>query len=261
MAIPAAKIEAVPRRQAAAPTIASPWSGLLRYKPHTLGEGRRKAAGHAEPRWPRPPIRSSASSTDADLKFGTVKNEKGELVELSNATFCIVPALARAQRPQEGVPSVLRAVRRPREHAGRDAGRLDAARRLLRQGPQLPECAGGLAVSRQRAGRGVRQPDRLGPPAPAGPVSLLRRAAAQDEAARHPPLRHLRADPQRARNASTPGTRPSKLVVESLEPLGSEYCGVLEEGLERPLVRPLPEPGQAERRVQLRLATTASRTS
>ena len=46
---------------------------------------------------------------------------------------------------------------------------------------------------------------------------------------RHPPLRHLRADPQRPRKRSTPGTRRSKSSSTSLEPLGDEYCAVLQQ--------------------------------
>ncbi len=57
--------------------------------------------------------------TDADLKFGTVKNERGELVELSNASFSSFLHSPERERPQEGVSSVLRAVRGPRKHAGR----------------------------------------------------------------------------------------------------------------------------------------------
>jgi oligoendopeptidase F len=59
---------------------------LVRYKPHTLTRGEEKllamqhemadAAG-----------RVFGQLTDADLKFGTLRNEKGETVELSNATF------------------------------------------------------------------------------------------------------------------------------------------------------------------------------
>ena len=40
-----------------------------------------------------------------------------------------------------------------------------------------------------------------------------------------------------------------EVVVESLEPLGDDYCRVLGRGFARPVVRSLPEPGQAERRV------------
>ncbi len=59
---------------------------LWRFKPHTLGKKEEKLlAMQAE-------MAQAASQTfrqlnDADLKFGAVKNEKGELVELSHASF------------------------------------------------------------------------------------------------------------------------------------------------------------------------------
>jgi oligoendopeptidase F len=59
---------------------------LIRYKPHTLSKGEEKLlamqhemAGTAD--------RVFRQLTDADLKFGLCKNEKGESVELSHATF------------------------------------------------------------------------------------------------------------------------------------------------------------------------------
>jgi oligoendopeptidase F len=59
---------------------------LLRYKPHTLSKSEEKLlAMQAE-------MADAANHifrqlTDADLKWGLVKNERGELVELSNASF------------------------------------------------------------------------------------------------------------------------------------------------------------------------------
>lgn len=59
---------------------------VLRYRPHTLGEKEEQLlAMQAE-------MAQSAAKTfrqlhDADLKFGEVENEHGELVELGNATF------------------------------------------------------------------------------------------------------------------------------------------------------------------------------
>ena len=59
---------------------------VLRYRPHTLGEKEEQLlAMQAE-------MAQSSSKTfrqlhDADLKFGEVENENGELVELGNATF------------------------------------------------------------------------------------------------------------------------------------------------------------------------------
>lgn len=59
---------------------------LIRYQPHTLGRGEEKLlamqhemAGAAD--------RVFRQLTDADLKFGMCRNEKGESVELSHATF------------------------------------------------------------------------------------------------------------------------------------------------------------------------------
>ncbi|HEX2474478.1 MAG TPA: oligoendopeptidase F [Lacipirellulaceae bacterium] len=61
---------------------------LIRYKPHTLGTGEEKLlamqnemAGAAN--------RVFRQLTDADLKFGMCRNEKGESVELSQATFSL----------------------------------------------------------------------------------------------------------------------------------------------------------------------------
>jgi oligoendopeptidase F len=59
---------------------------LIRYKPHTLGQGEEKLlamqsemAGAAS--------RVFRQLTDADLKFGMCRNEKGESVELSHSSF------------------------------------------------------------------------------------------------------------------------------------------------------------------------------
>ncbi|MCC7086676.1 MAG: oligoendopeptidase F [Pirellulales bacterium] len=85
MAIPAAKMKKFLAAKELQPHRVS-LQRLLRFKPHTLGKGEEKLlAMQAE--------MSETSNlvfrqlTDADLKFGLVKNDKGEQVELSNATF------------------------------------------------------------------------------------------------------------------------------------------------------------------------------
>ena len=61
---------------------------IVRYKPHTLSGGEEKLLAMQSEM-------ASATNhifrqlTDADLKFGMIKNEKGEQVELSNATFSL----------------------------------------------------------------------------------------------------------------------------------------------------------------------------
>jgi len=70
---------------------------LLRYKPHTLSKREEKLLAMQSEM-------SDASNqifrqlTDADLKWGTIKNERGELVELSNSTFS-----SFLQSPERGV--------------------------------------------------------------------------------------------------------------------------------------------------------------
>jgi oligoendopeptidase F len=61
---------------------------LLRYKPHTLAKSEEKLlAMQAE--MSETANHAFRQLTDADLKFGLIKNEKGEQVELSNATFSL----------------------------------------------------------------------------------------------------------------------------------------------------------------------------
>ena len=172
----------VPGRQGVGPVSPDCSSALLRYKPHTLGKNEEKLLA-MQTEMSEAANQVFRQLTDADLKWGMIKNERGELVELSNSSFSAFLHSPDAHRAEEGVSPVLQAVRRAREHAGRGLERLRAARRVLRPGPQLPQRLGRGAVSRQRAAVGVRQSDRLGPSPPAGPVSLLRSAAAEDEAA------------------------------------------------------------------------------
>ena len=242
------------------PSFAWSSSGMLRYKPHTLSRQRGKAARHAGRDGRHGPNQMFRQLNDADLKFGPIKNERGETVELSHASFSAFLHSPKRNVPQAAFHQYYAAIRGPRKHAGRHAVRLGPARRLLRQGPELSQRARVRPVSRQGAAVGLRQPDRLRAPQPPRLVPLLRTAAAEDEAERHPPLRHLRADPQRA------GTRHTwNQAVEArdpaLEPLGSRILRRAGSGLSRPLVRPLSEPREAERRVQLRARSTASRTS
>jgi len=59
---------------------------LIRYKPHTLGQGEEKLLA-MQSEMSGAAGRVFRQLTDADLKFGMCHNEKGELVELSHATF------------------------------------------------------------------------------------------------------------------------------------------------------------------------------
>ena len=124
MAIPAAKMKKYLAAKELAPYRLS-LERLLRYQPHTLSDGEEKLLA----------MQSEMSLTasqvfrqlnNADLKFGTIKNDRGEMVELSHASFSSL-----LQSPKRGVREA--AFRQyyqqsaPPEYAGRDAGRLGAA--------------------------------------------------------------------------------------------------------------------------------------
>ena len=85
MAIPAAKMKTFLAAKELAPYRLA-LERLLRYKPHTLSDGEEKLLA----------MQSEMSATanqvfrqlnNADLKFGTIKNDRGETVELSHASF------------------------------------------------------------------------------------------------------------------------------------------------------------------------------
>lgn len=59
---------------------------LLRFKPHTLGEKEEKLLA-MQTEMAQAASQIFRQLNDADLKFGTVKNEKGETVELSHASY------------------------------------------------------------------------------------------------------------------------------------------------------------------------------
>jgi len=59
---------------------------LLRYRPHTLGEKEEKLLA-MQTEMAEAPSQIFRQLTDADMKFGTVKNERGETMELSHAGF------------------------------------------------------------------------------------------------------------------------------------------------------------------------------
>jgi oligoendopeptidase F len=59
---------------------------LIRYKPHTLGEKEEKLLA-MQTEMAQAAGQIFRQLNDADMKFGTIENDKGELVELSHASF------------------------------------------------------------------------------------------------------------------------------------------------------------------------------
>ena len=85
MAIPAAKMDRFLSSQSLRP-FRLRLERMLRYKPHTLGKKAEKLLA-MQTEMAQASQQIFGQLHDADLKFGFVRNEKGESVELSNASF------------------------------------------------------------------------------------------------------------------------------------------------------------------------------
>ena len=226
---------------------------ILRFKPHTLGEKEERLLA-MQTEMSEAASKIFRQLNDTDMKFGTVTNEKGEPVELSHASFSALALFARSQGSLDGVPHLLSAVHGPRAHAGRVAVRIGRPRRLLRQGAQL---------FRRRSSPAMF-PDLV-------PVSVYDNLIASIH--RQLPALHHYYDVRRRKmkldeihhyDTYVPILWPAirthhtwdeavKAVLAALEPLGSEYCGALDHGLNNRWCDRYEKPRQAERRVFGRL--------
>ena len=209
--------EEVSRRQGTRAASASRSSGCCATS-RTRSRKAKKSCWPCRARWPRPPNQVFRQLTDADLKFGTVKNEKGELVELSNSTFSLVPALAEAARSARTAFHQYYAQFKAHENtlAATLAGSMQ--RDVYYAKARGYTSALGAALFHDNVPAAVY--DNLIAAVHQHLPALyryLRPAAAQDEAARHPSLRHLRADPQRARKHAhlEPGRRSRRHVARA----------------------------------------------
>ena len=219
---------------------------LLRYKPHTLGKKEENLLA-MQGEMAQTASQVFRQLNDADLKFGAIRNEKGETIELSTATFSsLLHAPDRKVRKNAFHQFYEQYAGHENTLAATLAGSIQRDVYYAKaRNFKAPLCG---PVRRQRARRGVRQPDRGGPPPSAGPVSLLRSAAPQDEAPRHPPLRYVCPHPQRPRNQAHlgPGGRQDHRRPGSA---GERVLQRAQGRPRRPLVRPISQPRQAERRL------------
>jgi oligoendopeptidase F len=85
LAIPAAKMEEFLQSPVLAPYKLL-LTRMLRFKPHTLSEKEEKLLAMQSEMAQSPPL-IFRQLNDTDIKFGTVKNEKGETVELSHSSY------------------------------------------------------------------------------------------------------------------------------------------------------------------------------
>lgn len=202
---------------------------IIRYKPHTLTlreeeilamQGEMAGAANAAFR----------QLLDADLKFGAVKNEKGEQVELSNATFMKL------------LNSTDRKVRKTAFHQYYEQfkGHENTLAATL-NGSIQKDVYYAKVRNYPSAREGALFPDNV-------PISVYDNLIASVR--KSLPAVHQYYDVRRRKmklkdihhydtyvpilsdlEVKRTWNQAVKLVIESLRPLGSEYCSVLEEGL------------------------------
>ena len=202
---------------------------LLRYKPHTLGKNEEHLlAMQAEMAQAAGKIFRQLN--DADLKFGAVKDDKGQWIELSHGTFSTL------------LHSPSRTVRRNAFHKYYEeyAAHENALAAAL-EGSIQRDVYYARVRNFPSALEAALFPDRV-------PVSVYENLI--DSVHRHLPALYHYYDVRRRKmrlkdihhyDTYVPilaelQTRHAwneavKLVLAALEPLGSEYCGALEEGL------------------------------
>ena len=213
---------------------------ILRYRPHTLGEKEEQLlAMQAE-------MAQASSKTfrqlhDADLKFGEVENDKGELVELGNATF------------SQFLISPDRNVRKTAFHQYYD--RFQAHENTLAAtlgGSIQKDVYYARARQHDSALAGALFPDNVPKSVYDNLIAsvrnnfeplykyyeLRRRLMDIDEIHHYDTYVPIISDLQVNRTWD----QATDLVMESLTPLGSEYCEILEAGLRDVGVIAIPTP-------------------
>jgi oligoendopeptidase F len=202
---------------------------LLRYKPHTLGKNEEKLLAMQSEM-------SEASNqifrqlTDADLKWGAIKNERGELVELSNSSFS-----SFLQSPERGV----------RKKAFHQYYTQFAAHENTLAATLAGSIQRDVYYARARNYSSALEASLFHDKVPVAVVDNLVESVHRhlgalyryyDLRRRKMKLRDIHHYDTYVPILSELKTRHTwdqavKLVISAIEPLGSEYCGVLETGL------------------------------
>ena len=202
---------------------------LLRYKPHTLGKSEEKLLA----------MQSEMAETanhvfrqlnDADLKFGTLKNEKGETVELSNASFSVfLHSPSRSVRKTAFHQLYIQFQGHENTFAATLSGSMqrDVFYAKAREFPTARESA----LFADNVPLAVY--DNLIEAVHRHLPALYRYYELRRRKMRLPEIHHYDTYVPILSDLDTKHTwnQAVKVVVESLEPLGSDYCGILESGL------------------------------
>src|SRR4029078_2664337 len=202
---------------------------LLRYKPHTLGKNEEKLLAMQSEM-------SEASNqifrqlTDADLKWGMIANERGELIELGNSSYSLL------------LHSPSRAVRKKAFHQYYEQF---AAHENTLAATLAGSVQRDVYYARARNYPSALEASLFHDKVPASVVdnlvesvhrhlgSLYRYYDLRRRKMRLRDIHHYDTYVPILNELKTRHTwdQAVKLVISAIEPLGSEYCGVLETGL------------------------------
>ena len=170
---------------------------IIRFKPYTLPRARKRSSP-CRARWPSAASKAFRQLLDADLKFGLVKNEKGQQVELSNATFSKLLVSPERSVRKTAFHQYYEQFTGAREHAGRDARPARFTRTSITPRSAASRASLEAALFPDNVPQSVYDnliaAVRKHLPAVHRYYDVRRRKM---KLTRHSPLRHLRADPQR----------------------------------------------------------------
>ena len=202
---------------------------LARYKPHTLGKAEEKLLA-MQSEMADTPDQVFRQLNDADMKFGTIKNEKRELVELSTSSFSLF------------LHSPSRAVRKAAFHQYYEQYQAHENTLAATLGGAVQRDvyyakARGYNSARESALFPDNVPltvyDNLIDAVHRYLPALYRYYELRRRKMKLPDVHHYDTYVPILSNLETRHSwqQAVKVVVDSLEPLGSEYCGALDEGL------------------------------
>lgn len=202
---------------------------LVRYKPHTLGRGEEKLMA-MQSEMSQAAERVFRQLTDADFKFGMVRNEKGESVELSHSTLAtLLHSTSRSVRKKAFHQYYEQFTAHENALAASFSSSVqkDAYYARARNYPSARE------ASLFHDNVPVSVYDNLIDAVRSKLPAVYRYFEVRRKKMRLRDIHHYDTYVPILSELDTRHTwnEAVKAVITSLEPLGSEYCGVLEKGL------------------------------
>ncbi len=228
MAIPVAKM----KKFLAAPELAPhklTLERLVRYKPHTLGKSEERLLA-MQSQMADTANQAFRQLNDADLKFGSIKDEKGKLVELSTSSFSVF-----LHSPQRSLRKAAfhQYYAQYEAHENTLAATLGGSIQRDVYYAKVREFPSALESALFADNVPVTVYDNLIESVHRNLPALYRYYELRRRKMKIPDVHQYDTYVPILSEQSSRHTwnQAVKLVVESLEPLGSQYCGVLDAGL------------------------------